>query len=131
MMAMLTAMAVSVSAFADDYGYMTFQKTDGKLVSVSAASLSMTFRDGKLTVTNGTESRTFSLSELSKMYFSSDDATDIDNAPAAVNDSRMEVFSVQGVSLGEFDSVEAARKSLPSGAYIVKTNGRTFKIAVK
>ncbi len=131
LVAIFTAVLATVSAYADDYGFFIFQKTDGTLVSLASESLSMIFSDGKLVVTNGTESCTLSLSELSKMFFSAADATGIDSAQTTDGDSRLEIFSVQGISLGSFGSLDAARKSLPSGAYIVKTNGRTFKIAVK
>ncbi len=131
LVAILTAVLATVSAYADDYGFFIFQKTDGTLVSLASESLSMIFSDGKLVVTNGTESCTLSLSELSKMFFSAADATGIDSAQTTDGDSRLEIFSVQGISLGSFGSLDAARKSLLSGAYIVKTNGKTFKIAVK
>lgn len=129
--AIIAALLATVSAYADDYGYFIFQKADGTLVSLASESLSMTFSDGKLVATNGTESCTLPLSELSKMFFSSADATGIDSAKATDGDNSLEVFSLQGVSLGSFVTLDAARKSLPSGVYIVKTNVRTFKIAVK
>ncbi len=131
LVAILAAMLATGAVYADDYGYFIFQKTDGTLVSLASESLSMTFSDGKLVATNGTESCTLPLSSLSKMYFSSDDATGIDNVQTADGCGKVEIFSVQGVSLGSFSSLETARKSLASGAYIVKANGRTFKIAVK
>ena len=33
--------------------------------------------------------------------------------------------------MGHFDSVAAARRTLKPGIYIVKTNGKTSKIALK
>ena len=69
-------MAGAATAQADDYPYLTFETADGTKVSVAAADLTLTISDGKLVVNNGAQS--FTLTELSKMYFSSTDVTPID-----------------------------------------------------
>ena len=56
---------------ADDYPYLTFQTTDGAKTSVSVASLSLIING--TTLTAGLQS--FTLADLSKMYFSTTDET--------------------------------------------------------
>ncbi len=132
LLTIVSVLAVAASAFADNYPYLTFKKSDGTLVSVSVESLNMTFSDGKLVVSNGTESTSLTLTDLASMYFSTqDDATGIDNIPADIADGNMEAYSTQGVCYGTFDNVESLKKSLPGGIYIIKAKGKTYKVAVK
>ena len=60
------SMVATTAVFAEDYPYLTFEAVDGNKTSVSVNSLTLTVKDGKLTAGD----KTFSLSELSKMYFS-------------------------------------------------------------
>ena len=59
---------LGVIAHAVTYPYLTFQKADGTVVSMGVESLTMTFSDGKLLVSNGTDTHTLTVSELSSMY---------------------------------------------------------------
>ena len=68
-------LAMSMQAMADDYGYLTFTKGDGSARSLAVDGLTITFADGKATVQNATESETFTLSDLAKMFFSVDEET--------------------------------------------------------
>ena len=67
---LLTAAAI-ITAQAADYQYLTFEMTDGTKASVEAANLSLTFDGTTLKV--GTE--TFVLTNLAKMYFSTNNQT--------------------------------------------------------
>ena len=69
---------------AADYKYLTFAKSDGTKESLSAVGLDITFSDNQLTATNGTETAVFSLSEVSRMYFSND-ATEVGVLTGDVN----------------------------------------------
>lgn len=120
-----------LAAHAESYPYLTFRKADGTLQSVGVESLEMTFQNGKLTYTNSTGTGTLTLAELAAMYFSSTDATAITALTADSNDGKVEAFSMQGVSYGTFASLQAMKASVPTGMYIVKTNGKTQKIAVR
>lgn len=56
----------------DSYSYLTFEKSDGTTSSVALSDLSMTLDGSKtsLTAVNQSGSQTFTLTDLSKMYFS-------------------------------------------------------------
>jgi hypothetical protein len=69
-------------------------------------------------------SQTFTLTNLSKMYFSNTDETaGIEEITNATLDEATEIYDLQGHKI----SKEQMRK----GAYIVKTKSRTYKILVK
>ncbi len=128
---LIMACLPSVAAHAESYPYLTFQKADGTLLSLGVESLEMTFQDGKLTYTNSTGTGTLTLADLASMYFSSADATAISSLTADSNDGKVQAFSLQGTSYGTFDSMQTMKANVPTGMYIVKTNGKTLKIAVK
>ena len=118
---MMTLMIGALTAQADTYTYLTFETTDGAKVSVPASSLTLTFSGTTLTV----GSQSFTLTNLSKMYFSNSDETtgiqSIDNGQLTIcND----VYDLQGRKISKDD--------MRSGkVYIIKTNSGTHKIAVK
>ena len=66
-----------MTAQADDYPYLTFQTQDGTLTSVATSSLTLAIESGQLVVNDG--EKTFTLTDLKKMYFSTDDATAIES----------------------------------------------------
>ena len=130
-MFLIVACLPLLAAHAESYPYLTFQKADGSLQSVGVEALEMTFQDGKLVYSNSTGTGTLTLADLAAMYFSSTDATAITSPTADSGDGKVEVFSLQGVSYGTFANLQAMKESVPTGMYIVKTNGKTQKIAVR
>lgn len=66
-----------MTAQADDYPYLTFETSDGTVQSVSTTSLKLEISGDKLLVNDGAQS--FTLTDLKKMYFSTDDATAIES----------------------------------------------------
>ena len=119
----LWMMMGSLSMHAADYTYLTFETTDGAKVSVSAASLTLTISGTTLTVGN----QSFTLTNLTKMYFSTSDETTGIDALLVNSEERIvnsEVYDLQGrkISKGQMRSGQV---------YIVKTNSGTHKIAVK
>ncbi len=132
LLTIVSALAIATTAMADDYAYLTFKKSDGTLVSVKSNSLMMSIKDGKLTAFNASEHIDLTLTDLASMYFSTNnEATGIDDIPAADAKGKLEAFSTQGVSYGTFDNIEALKKALPEGIYIIKSNGKTYKTAVR
>lgn len=128
----LMAMAGSVAAQAYDYPYLTIQTVDGTEQSVAVASLKLTFSDGKLVVTNSDGTQTFTLSSLSKMFFSASQTAGISDATTTTDaDGSAEVYSVGGMFLGQFESIAKAKESLKPGIYVVKTKTKTLKISIK
>lgn len=129
--ALLLLAAQTASAELYDYPYMAFQTADGTVKTVPVSSLSLAITDGKLIATSGDETESFTLTNLSKMYFTtSAEVTKVKN-PEKADSSEVEVTSLAGIPCGTFPSVEAARQSLPAGMYIVKSSKATLKIAVK
>lgn len=118
------------AAHAYDYPYLTFQASDGTTQSVSVESLTLTVNGGQLVAENSEGSATFTLTELSKMYFSAT-PTAITEISSSLSGNGVEVFSLSGIPLGRFDSAEQARSTLERGIYVVKKDGQTHKITVR
>ena len=110
-----------LTAQAEDYTYLTFETTDGAKASVSVAS-DVTLSISGTTLTAGTQQ--FTLSNLSKMYFStSDETTGISEVMKANLDEATEIYDLQGHKV--------SKDQMRRGVYIVKTNSRTYKMVVR
>lgn len=129
--ALLLLAAQTASAELYDYPYMAFQTADGTVKTVSVSSLSLSVSNGVLIATSDDGTESFTLSDLSKMYFTSEAVVTKVQNPESTGSSEVEVTSLAGVFCGTFPSVEAARQSLPAGMYIVKNSTETIKIVVK
>ena len=122
-------MVGTLPTMAGNYPYLTFELTDGTKVSVSVSSLTLTV--------NGTTlkagSQTFTISNLSKMYFSStdetSDATAIDELTADDLEGK-EIYDLNGHKI-ELQITNYELPKLPRGVYIVKSKNKTCKIVVK
>jgi len=105
---------------AEDYPYLTFELTDGTKASVSTASLTLTMNGTTLT----TGSQSFTLTNLSKMYFTKTDMStgikSIENGELTIDN---EIYDLQGHKV--------TKAQMKKGVYIVKTKDKTYKIAVK
>lgn len=123
-------MAGTLPTMAESYPYLTFELTDGTKVSVSVSSLTLSV--------NGTTlkagSQTFTISNLSKMYFSSSDettggSTAIEELTADDLEGK-EVYDLNGHKI-ELRITNYELPQLPRGVYIVKSKNKTCKIVVK
>ena len=102
------------------YNFLTFEMTDGAKVSVAISSLTLTINGNTLTA----GSQTFTLSNLSKMYFSNtDETTGIEEMTSATLEEAAEIYDLQGHRI--------AKEQMTKGVYIVKTKSKTQKIVVK
>lgn len=116
----------TLSAQAEDYTYLTFETTDGAKTSVSVSS-DVTLTISGTTLTVGTQS--FTLSNLSKMYFStSDETTGISEVMKADLERATEIYDLSGKRIVNRKS---SNSKLPHGVYIVKTTSKTYKMVVK
>ena len=117
----LAMMGLSVAHADNSYTYLTFQTTDGAKISVPASQLKMTIRGNTLS----TGSQTFTLANLSKMYFTATDetTTGISETTAATLDEATEIYDLNGRRIDN--------RNLPKGVYIVKAKDRTYKMTVK
>jgi len=117
----LTMLVGTLTAQADSYTYLTFETTDGAKGSVSVEELTLTISG--TTLTAGTQS--FTLSNLSKMYFSNTDetTTGIEVITSATLDEATDIYDLQGHKV--------TKAQMRKGVYIVKTNSRTYKMVVR
>lgn len=129
LLTLLFLAAVSSQAFADGYAYLTFTKSDGTETSVTASGLKITYSGGTLYAVNSATSETFTLTDLTKMYFSN--TTGINDLPVTDGASQVTVYTTSGVRIGTFASADEAKKTLKQGVYVLKTDGKTYKMAVK
>lgn len=120
----------SLVAQAEDYPYLTFEMTDGAKVSVSVESLKLSFSETTLTA----GSQTFTISNLSKMYFTttSETTTGIEYIDNLSIDRLLskddEVYDLSGKRVLSGTSSNA---KLKRGVYIIKSKDGISKIAVK
>ncbi len=118
---LLTILVGTLKAQAEDYTYLTFETTDGAKASVSVSS-DVTLTISGTTLTVGSQS--FTLTNLSKMYFStSDETTGISEVMKADLDEATEIFDLQGHKI--------TKNQMRRGVYVIKTKQRTFKLNVK
>ena len=110
----------SMALHAEDYTYLTFETTDGAKVSVSVSSLSITISG--TTLTAGDQS--FTLSNLSKMYFSSsNETTGIESFTIIDGDEITEIYDLKGSKV--------SKDQMHKGVYVVKSKNGTHKITVR
>jgi len=118
-MALIGAMNVQ----AEDFSYLTFEMTDGAKASVSVASLTLSINGNTLTA----GSQTFTLANLSRMYFSATDETttgieEIESDKLLI-DGSTEIYDLKGRKI--------SKTEMKKGVYIVKTQNKTYKIIVR
>ena len=121
---------IGMSVSAEDYNYLTFETSSGTTTSVALSNLKITFANGKLVAVNSATSTSLTLSELSKMYFSNTSSTGIESVGTSTTTS-VKAYTVTGMFIGEFASVNEATQNLKKDVYVVKADDKTFKIAVK
>lgn len=120
---MTLLLAGSLAAQATDYQYLTIEKNDGTAQSLTAVGLNITYTDTQLTATNGTETATFPLSEIRRMYFSNTkETTGIETTIAEIAKD-VEVYDLNGRRV--------LTSNLQKGVYIVKENGKPRKVTIK
>lgn len=117
----LTMMMGTLAIYAADYTYLTFETTDGAKASVSVENMTLTISGTTLTA----GSQSFTLSNLSKMYFSTSDetTTGIEEITNAALDEATDIYDLQGHKV--------TKEQMRKGVYIVKTKNRTYKIVVR
>ena len=116
----LTMLVGTLTAQASDYTYLTFETTDGAKVSVSVSNLTLSISG--TTLTAGTQS--FTLSNLSKMYFSNaDETTGISEVMKANLDEATDIYDLQGHKV--------SKDQMRRGVYVIKTKQGTFKLNVR
>ena len=108
----------------DTYTYLTFETTDGVKASIPVSSLTLTISGNTLTA--GSES--FTLSNLSKMYFSNDDETTAINE---IDYSQTDDLLSESTDIYDLQGHKISREQMRKGIYIIKTKSKTYKMIVK
>ena len=118
---LLTVLVATLTVQAEGYTYLTFETTEGAKASVSVENLTLTINGTTLTA----GSQQFTLSNLSKMYFSTSDetATGIEEINSAAIEEATDIYDLQGHKV--------SKEQMKKGVYIVKTNSRTYKMVVR
>ena len=118
---LLTVLVTTLTVQAESYTYLTFETTDGAKASVSVENLTLTISGTTLTA----GSQQFTLSNLSKMYFSTSDetATGIEEITSASIEEATDIYDLQGHKV--------SKEQMKKGVYIVKTKSRTYKMVVR
>ena len=105
---------------AENYSYLTFELTDGSKTSVSVTSLTISISGTTLTAGD----KSFTLTNLSKMYFSNTDETSgISTLTVEDMDNISEIYDLNGRKV--------SKDQLTKGVYVVKSKEGTYKIAVR
>lgn len=129
---LVSALMTSVMTYADDftYNYLVFTTQEGTEKSVAVENLKLTFVNGQMVIDNGVETQTYDLSSLSKMFFAENSVDGIVETTIDANEE-VDVFTVSGIGMGQFNNVNEAKKSLGRGVYIFKQGSKTNKISIK
>lgn len=120
------ALMASSAGFAAEYQWLTFRLADNSELSVAAENLEIVYGARELHLKSATVDQTIAVDGIKSMRFTATPAA-ID-APQSPAQSPADYYTPAGVKAGSFSSVEEARRSLPSGVYIVKKGDRTVKL---
>lgn len=113
-----------------EFPAMVFKTADGKEYGLDVAGLNIAFVEGRMVATNSTESLTLPLEQLTEMQFG-EKTTFFADATADV-EGQFSVVNLNGVVMGTFESLDAAKAKLPAGVYVVKANsGQISKLVIR
>lgn len=125
---LITMLAILTTGMrAAQYDYLVFTLTDGTTKTVAASNLTISFSDGNLIATSGSETlATLSLAQLTQMEFSTDDPTGITtlSTNTLTTDEATAIYDMNGRQI-------PTGTSLKNGMYIVKTKSRTVKVYIR
>lgn len=128
---LMLASALWMQAEEYEYPYLVFTNTEGALTAFLVNDLTMHINGTQLDVTNNEGTVHFTLTDLSAMQFSVDGETltALENVLNA--DARIEVYTLEGISLGTFDGLLKAVSSLRQGVYVITDGKNTQKIVIR
>lgn len=123
---LLAALAWPMMAGAAEFQWLTFKMADGSEMSVAADGLAINYSEGSLLLKSATVDESIATANISSMRFTTEAA-----AVEGISDilsSQSEYFDLSGVRVGIFESLNEARKALPAGTYIMRSNNKTIKV---
>jgi hypothetical protein len=115
-----------ITAYAEDYSYLTIVEQNGTKTSMTAVGLSLSFSNGKLTASNAYtgESKVIALKSLVSMYFSNADETTELKSLLVDHSEADAVYTLQGQK-------QPTSRQLPKGIYIIRKGKETRKMQVR
>lgn len=116
-------------AEASTYKYLVFTNTAGITTSFGVDTLSLKVEGSNLQVTNTDGTVNIALADLKSMQFSIDGTTALENVLNA--DAPVQVYSINGASLGTYESMLEAAKSLHAGSYVISNGNQSQTIVIK
>ena len=113
------------------YKYLEFKTTENTSIVVEAKGLGITVNNGVLSLSNTSgQKMNIDASTLVSMQFT--DSSAAVNNLAIESDTRVQVYKLDGTTVGTFANVSSAMSALAPGAYILKaTEGQTVKIMIE
>lgn len=129
----------ALGASAQQGNYLTFRQNSGNETSLSLEGLKITFSNGQLVATNGTQQATFALSDMSKMYFSatptliSQATGSEEHCEARIEGGRLHVTAPEGASVSVYaaDGRLMPHEGLQRGAYLVRIGQKVLKVMAR
>lgn len=124
---LLILAAISLGVHAE-YNRLLFRTLTGEEKSIGLSDMNIIYTNGEMIATSGNESVKIPLATLKSMEFSNSNSVG-----SAMGDdvSEVNVYSVNGICLGNFDSKADALNALPTGVYILKSKkGVTSKVSI-
>ncbi|MDE6248978.1 MAG: hypothetical protein K2M72_05190 [Paramuribaculum sp.] len=115
---------------ASEFGFLTFTTNDGGTTSIPAESLEIRYSDGMLTAQSGETTLTLPTASLVKMEFTEEATTNVADLIGADISGKIQVYTLDGIVLGTFNSIEDIISGLSKGNYILIINGKAIKIAL-
>ena len=129
--------ALGITASAQSLDYITFRTVSGMEASLPVDGLKITFEGTQLHAVAQEQKADFNLMDMAMMFFSST-ATAIDRVENVVENvsivnGRMVVDVPEGTEIQVFgaDGRRIGENSLLKGMYLVKVNGRTYKMMAR
>ena len=116
-------------AQASTYKYLVFTNTAGTTTAFGVNNLTLTIDGSQLQVTSADGSVNIALIDLKSMQFSADGTTALEKVIDA--DAPVQVYSISGASLGTYESMLEAAKSLHAGSYVISNGNQSQIIVIK
>ena len=127
---LLLALCLSMTAYATTYNYLVFTNQAGTTTAFTVSNLTLNVSGSDLQVTNDDGTVNLVLTDLVSMEFSMDKtATGFENVLNV--DAPIEIYSVTGTSLGTYNSILEAVKSLQAGTYVILNGDQSQTVVIK
>lgn len=131
-------MALSATASAQSYSYLTLRKTVGDETSLKAEGLKITFSNGQLVATNGEETVSVPLSDMGSMFFSAQPTAIASTSvakgfEASIVNGKLHASVPAGVEVKVYniDGRLMPASGLLPGVYVVKAGSQTLKVMAR